>query len=152
MPGSSQASSGFGSTISIATYQISNGSIGTYAKVIQTIDLDSPAPEPGDIKVTNNDSPTGGNPNGCQEYMPGMTEPGELEFEAVYWKAAHQTQLMNKVGDGNIYAWKETFNDAAATICTFTGYLKQASITGKTENDALKGKVKIKLTGPVVWS
>lgn len=138
----SQFVKGFGSQISYAT--ITAGVAGTYTKVAQTVDLDSPTPEVGDIKITNNDSP-----NNSHEYAPGLIEPGDMDFEVVYVKTMHET-VLNMVGDGNIYSFQETFADSST--CTFTGYWKSAGVTGKTEDSALSGKLKIKLASKPVWA
>lgn len=133
---------GYGSTISIAP--IAGGTVGSYVAIAQTVDLNSPASEVGDVNITNNDSP-----NNTKESVPGMIEPGDLEFEVVYVKAQFQT-LAGYRGDGNIYSFKETFPDGA--VCVFPGYIKKLSLEGKTEDDALKGKITIKLNGKEVWS
>ena len=134
---------GFGSQIAYAT--ITSGNAGSYTMVAQTQDISSPEMEVGDVKTTNNSSP-----NNSHEYRPGLTEPGEVEFDVVYFKTGHQT-LLGMCGNGIIYAWQETFSDTPASICTFPGYVKSSKVEGKTEDDALKGKLKIKLTGPCVW-
>lgn len=138
----SQFVKGFGSSIAYAT--ITAGVVGTYTKVVQTVDVSSPMPEVGDIKVTNNDSP-----NNTHEYAPGIVEPGDVEYQCVYYKSGHET-LLGFVGNGIIYSWQETFADGST--CTFPGYLKSAGVEGKTEDDALKGKLKVKLTGAPVWA
>jgi hypothetical protein len=135
---------GFGSIIAQ-----SNASGGTYVKVAQSIDLDTPDTEIGKLKITNNDSPTGGNPAGAHEYAPGMTDPGALEFQVVFAKGQHEA-LMQEQGNGFIYWWKETFPDG--TVCNFPAYLAGCKITGKTEDEAVMGHIKLQLTGPALWS
>jgi hypothetical protein len=136
---------GFGSQIAYAT--ITSGTVGTYAIVAQTLDISSPMPEVGDIKITNNSSP-----NNTHEYgVGGLIEPGDTEYEVVYYKTGHET-LLNMCGNGVLYSWQETFTDTPASVCTFPGYIKSAGVEGKTEDDALKGKIKIKLTGAPIWS
>ena len=135
----------YGSIISYATFtNMSSGTVGTYNKVAQSVDLDSPLPEVGDINLTNNDSP-----NNTKEYFPGMVEPGDLDFDVVFFASAH-VPILNMVGNQIIYSWKETFTDG--TTCVFPGYVKSAGVTGKTENEALKGKIKVKLTGAAVYT
>ena len=131
----------YGSTISYAT--ITAGTVGSYTKVAQSVDIDSPVPETGDINVTNNDSP-----NNTKEYVSGMLEPGELDYDLVFFASAH-VAILQMAGNGVIYSWKELFTDG--TTCTFPGYVKSAGLTGKTENEVMKGKIKIKLTSGVTW-
>lgn len=137
----SSAAPGFGSTISY-----SNASNGTFTKIGQSVDLESPTTEVGDIKTTNNDSP--GN---SHEYLAGggLIEPGEVEFEVVYFKSLHST-IMALAGNGLNYFFKEVFPDG--TISTFPGYFKSVGIATKTEDQAMKGKFKIKLTTTAAYS
>ena len=139
----SQSVIGFGSTIKYAA--ITGGTPGSYTKVMQTVDISSPTPEVGDVKVTNNDSP-----NNSHEYaVGGLIEPGQVDWEVVFFASEHLT-LLQMNGDGIIRSWQELFPDG--TTCTFPGYVKSAGVEGKTENEALKGKVTVKITGPVVWA
>jgi hypothetical protein len=144
----SQYTVGFGSYISYATETVglgtSSSSTGSYTKIAQTIDLNSPMPEVGDIKITNNDSP-----NNTHEYAPGLIEPGTLEWEVVYVKSTFET-IYAFLGNNSIYSFQETFSDGS--VCTFSGYWKTLGVEGKTEDDALKGKMSIKLTSKPVWS
>lgn len=132
---------GFGSTISYAP--ITSGTIGTYVPIAQTIDLESPSPEVGDIKITNNQSP--GN---SHEYGPGLIEPGALEWQVVYVKSTFET-IYAFLGNGLIYSFKETFPDGAT--CTTTGYWKKLDVKTKTEDAAIMGTMGIKCCTPAVW-
>ena len=135
----SNASAGFGSIIA---YSTTSG--GTFAKIGQSIDLETPTTEVGEIKITNNDSPAN-----SHEYIPGMIEPGEMEFEIIYFKTMHEA-LLSLAGNNLIYWFKETFPDG--TISTFPGFFKSVGIATKTEDEAMKGKIKIKLTQAQVFS
>ncbi len=140
---------GFGSNISYGTLNATTGAIGTYLLIAQSIDINTPIPEVGDIKLTNNSSPTGGNPAGAHEYAPGMTEPGDVEWDVVYVKAKHEA-VNALVGNGLLYSFQEAFPDG--TIYTFPGYFKSAGIEGKTEDGALMGKMKAKAASPGAWT
>jgi hypothetical protein len=147
----------FGSNISFGSINLSTGTVGVYnsgagssaAHVMQTIDISSPSGSVGKIKITNNDSPAGGNPAGAHEYAPGMTEPGDVEYEVVYVKGKHET-LMQMQGNGISYSWQESFPDGS--ICTFVAFVESATVEGKTEDSALMGKVKLTLCSPAVWT
>ena len=142
----SNYTSGFGSSILMATTTYSGGAftVGTYVKVAQSKDLKSPEPEVGDIKITNNDSP-----NNSKEYRPGMIEPGETEFDWIYFPS-QQATLYATLGDGNIYGWKEVFPDGSN--CVWLGYIKKIGIETKTEDEAITGKVTIKAINKMVYS
>jgi hypothetical protein len=139
---------GFGSFISYAT--ITAGTPGTYTKITQTRDVNSPMSEVGDVKVTNNDSP-----NNCHEYAPGLIEPGDIEWDCVFTKTQFET-VSAFLGNGIVYSFKETFpvDSAAGTAptCTFPGYFKSIGVESKTEDEAVIAKFKVKLTGLPVWA
>jgi hypothetical protein len=146
-PGTTNSSftQGYGSSISYAatTYSAGVYSVsGSYTKIAQSMDLQSPEDEVGDIKITNNDSP-----NNSQEYRPGMLDPGEMDFELIYTPAEHLT-LHTICGDGNVYAFKEIFADGSNFV--WFGWVKKIGVETKTENEAVKSKVTIRTaTKPV---
>src|SRR4051812_47142549 len=117
---SSTATVGYGSIIAYST----DGS--SYTTVAQTVDLTGPEPEVGEINITNNDSPAN-----TKEYIPGMIEPGELEFEVVYKKAVCAA-LYAMFGDGIAYFWKETYPDGSTWV--FKGFLKKFGTETETED------------------
>jgi hypothetical protein len=135
---STDATVGYGSTIGYGT----DGT--TYTSVAQTVDLAGPEPEIGDVGITNNDSP-----DNTKEYMPGMIEPGEIEYDVVYKKDVCNT-LYTMFGDGTTYYWKETFPDGSTW--TFKGYLKKFGTETKTEDEAIKNTISIKLTNKPVFT
>jgi hypothetical protein len=133
---------GFGSTIAYAP--ITSGTVGTYVPIAQSIDISSPMPEVGSIKVTNNSSPSN-----SHEYGPGLVEPGALEWDVVYVKTTFET-IYAFLGNGLIYSFQETFPDGAT--CTVTGFWQKLGIEGKTEDDAIKGKMAIKCCTKAIWA
>jgi hypothetical protein len=144
---------GFGTSIAFATYNDSSGTpvIGTYTAIAQSMDVNSPSEEGGTIKITNNQSPGPSGGLARHEYAPGLVEPGDTEFDVIYYKSKHLV-VVQMANNGVIYIWQITFSDTPATLCTFTGFITGAPLSGKTEDDAMKGKIKIKVTGPVVWT
>jgi hypothetical protein len=135
----------YGSTISFAPITTTGGTstIGSYGKIGQSFDLDSPTAETGDIDITNNDSPAN-----TKEFLPGMLDGGSLEFSVKYSGTMHAS-LMGFAGNGNIYSWKEVFPDGSYVV--FPGYIKSATVGGKTEDGALEGKIGIRVTGASTW-
>lgn len=127
---------GYGSILSYAT--LTAGVAGSYTAIAQTVDLTGPDPEVGDINVTNNDSPAN-----TKEHAPGMIEPGTMDFELIYKKAV-TTTLYGMFGDGNVYGFKETYPDGSTWV--FQGYLSKFGMETKTEDQAIKNKITIKLT------
>lgn len=138
MPAST-ATVGYGS---ILAWSATEG--GTYAAIAQTRDLPGPEPEVGDVNITNNDSP-----DNTKEYIPGMIEPGELDFELVYKKAVCAT-LYGMFGNQVVYWWKETFLDGSTW--KFPGYLKKFGTETETEDKEIQNNVTIKLTGKPVFA
>lgn len=134
----STATKAFGSIIAFSLA----GSV--YTDIVQTVDLAGPSPEVGDIKITNNSSP-----NNTHEYMPGLIEPGELDFDIVYTKAQCAT-LYALLGDGNTYFWRETWPDGSKW--EFKGYVKGFGTEGETEDGKLTNSMKIKLTTKPVFT
>ena len=129
----SDATKAYGSVIAYSTTEN-----GTYTDIAQSVDLGGPSPEVGDVGITNNDSP-----DNTKEYMPGMIEPGELEFQLVYKKDQCAT-LYGMFGDDVVYWWKETYPDGSSW--KFAGYIKGFGTEGETEDGALMNNVTIKLT------
>ncbi len=116
----------------------------TWVKFAASIDLKGPEPEVGDVKITNNDSP--GN---THEYKPGMIEPGTQEFDVIYNKT-QAAAIYATFGDGNIYDYAEVYPDGAGW--TFSGYLKKFGTETKTEDEAIKNQITLKLTTKPVFS
>jgi len=136
---SSDATLGFGSQI----YK-KNGSDADFVKIAQSKDLNSPESEIAKVKITNNDSP-----NNSQEYVPGLIDPGSLEFEWIYTKA-QQAILYADWAARVAISWKEVFPDGSGW--TFTGFLTKISNETKTEDEAIMGKVSITLTTAAVFA
>ena len=123
---------GFGSNLAYSTDGTS------YTDIAQTVDLEGPSPEVGDVNVTNNDSPSN-----TKEYVPGMIEPGEQEFTVVYSKTVCAA-LYGMFGTGVIYFWRETYPDGSKW--EYKGYLKSFGTEAPTEDGAIMNTVSIKLT------
>jgi len=126
------ATVGYGSTLAFSTDDT------TYTPIAQTVDLNGPEPEIGDVKVTNNDSE-----NATHEHLPGLIEPGENEFKVVYAKAACNT-LYTMFGTRTVYWWKETYPDGA--FWKFKGYMKKFGTEAPTEDGAIMNTIGLKLT------
>lgn len=139
MPGT-DATLGYGSQL----YYRATGGSGTWTKFAQTVDLKGPEPEVGDVKITNNDSP-----NNTHEYKPGMLEPGTQDFDIVYDKTQCAT-LYALLGNGTLYDFAEVYPDSAGW--TYTGYVKKFATETKTEDEAIKNTVTLKLTTKPVFS
>lgn len=111
-------------------------------KVAQSVDLPMPEPETGDVKFTNNDSP-----DNTHEYMPGLIEPGEFEFDVVY-AADGYNSIYAKQMARTTHNWSEVFPDGSGW--TFRGYVKKCTGEAPTEDEAIKGTFTIKVTGKPV--
>jgi hypothetical protein len=135
---SSDATLGFGSQI----YQgLSADSIAN--KIAQSIDLKSPESEIPKVKITNNDSPAN-----SHEYIPGLTEPGETEFEWVYTKT--QQASLFALHDARTHChFKEVFPDGSGW--KFEGWISKVPVTTKTEDEAIHGTVTIILTSRALF-
>ncbi|HEV7299256.1 MAG TPA: phage tail tube protein [Tepidisphaeraceae bacterium] len=134
----STATKAYGSKIAVSATDAS------YVDIAQTVDLAGPSPEVGEISITNNDSP-----DNCKEYLPGMIEPGELEFEIVYEKE-QCADLYAMFGDDIVYFWRETYPDGSTW--KFKGFLKSFGTEGETEDGALTNTISIKLTSKPVYT
>lgn len=129
---SSKATKAYASIIAYSTDDV------TYVDIVQTIDLAGPSPEQGDIKTTNNSSPSN-----THEYMPGLIEPGELDFDIVYTKT--QANTLYGLFPGNpVYFWRETYPDGSKW--QFKAYVKGFGTEGETEDGKLTNTMKLKLT------
>lgn len=131
----SKYAAGFNSKVWYATNTA--GTAGTYTALAQTMDIKGPDSEVGDIKITNNDSPTN-----SKEYAPGLTEPGTMSWNLVYRDDAYAT-LLSMFGNLSTYFWKEVFSDGSTWVGI--GYIKKAPLVTKTEDEANTVEVEIKL-------
>lgn len=138
MPAST-ATKGYGSILAHATTFA-----GTYTAIAQTVDLAGPEPEVGDINVTNNDSPSN-----TKEYIPGMIEPGEQDFEVIY-KKAEAAILAGMLGDGIVYFWRETYPDGSKW--EYPAYMKKIGTEAPTEDGAIRNSITLKLTSKPVFT
>ncbi len=128
----SVASKGYGSTLGHSVDGVA------YTAVAQTVDLSGPEPEVGEVNITNNDSP-----DNTKEYLPGMIEPDELEFEVIYKKTQAAT-LYGLFGNGIVYFWQITYPDNSNW--KFKGFLNAFGTEAPTEDEAIRNTVGIKLT------
>ena len=136
----SNATKGYGSILAYSTPAVP----ATYIVVAQTVDLEGPSPEVGDIPITNNDSPAN-----TKEYMPGMIEPAEQDFQVVYTKA-QAASLYALFGDGLIYNWRETYPDGSKW--EYKGYQKRFGTEAPTEDGAIRNTITLKLTQKPVFT
>ena len=134
----SDATPGYGAQLGYGT----DGN--SYTSILQTVDLGGPEPEVGAVGITNNDSP-----DNTKEYMPGMVEPGEMEFEVVYKKSVCAA-VYALHGDGVTYFWKLTYPDGSHW--TFKGFVTTFGTEAPTEEGAMKNTVGIKLTNKPVYT
>jgi hypothetical protein len=72
-----------------------------------------------------------------------MIEPGTHELEVIYDKATI-AELYACMGDGNLYDFAEKYTDGAGW--TYSGYFKKLSVETKTEDEANKATIGIKVT------
>ncbi len=138
----SNATLGFGSQI----YKKASGDT-DFVKIAQSKDLKSPESEVAKVKITNNDSPT--SPGPSQEYIPGMIDPGDMEFDWVYVKAQQKILYAHWAGR-DIVQFKEVFPDGSGY--TFGGFITKVTNESKTEDEAISGKVSIALTAAAQFS
>ena len=129
----SNATKAYGASLHYST----NGT--TYTEIAQTVDLGGPEPEVGEIKITNNDSP-----DNTQEYIPGLIEPGDYEFQIVYAVNACAT-IYSLMDAQTVYYWRVTFPDGAKW--EFRGFVKGFGTEGQTDDGAIMTTMTIKLTG-----
>lgn len=136
---SSNATKAYGASLSYAPVFGSS----YYVPIAQTVDLGGPQPEVGEIKITNNDSP-----NNTQEYIPGLIEPGDYEFQIIYEKNACST-IYSLMDAETIYEWRVTFPDGAKW--EFDGFVKGFGTEGQTDDGVLTTTMSIKVTGKPVF-
>jgi hypothetical protein len=129
----STATVGYGSQLLYSTTEE-----GSYSAIAQTVDLAGPEPEIGEVNITNNDSA-----NATKEYLPGMIEPGEMEFEVIYKKDACNT-LYTMFSGRTVYWFKLAYPDGSYWI--FPGFLNSFGTEAPTEDEAIRNTIGIKLT------
>jgi len=133
------ATKGYGAVLYYGDSSTVAGST-TWTAVAQVRDITLPTVEADDIDVTNQDS-TGG----AREYIPGLIEGGECEFELLFKKSAVTAVyalLATQKG------WRVTVNDHATADSKweFDGYVK--SFGGEIPlEDPVMCSVTIKVTG-----
>lgn len=127
---------GFGSKL----YRSATGT-GTYTLIAQTKDLKTPETEVPAIKITNNSSP-----NNSQEYTPAnIREPGEIEYEAVYFATGFQTLWTDHTSiPATVAYYQEVFTDGSGQL--FQAWPMKVGVETKTENEANIAKFTLKLT------
>lgn len=115
----------------------------TYTAIAQTLDLKSPEPDTAKVKITNNDSP--GN---TQEYVAGLIDPGDSEFETIATPAQMAILYGYFTSRANMY-WKETYPDGSGW--KWIGFVSKIGEETKTENEAIHAKVSIANTGVALF-
>jgi len=92
-----------------------------------------------DIDISNFDSP-----DSAKEYIRGMIEPGELQFDAVYAEANVTTLTALLTNTSELLYWKVTFTDGS--WWGSCGYLKSISQEGGAD-DKITMRITAKLSG-----
>jgi hypothetical protein len=124
----------------------------TYTTVDGTVDISLPERELGATEITNDDSP-----NFHKDYIPGLYEPGKVNFTYRYTKtqfAALETiyQKANTAatrGDAT-KTWKVTLPDASTAV--FNGFLTSHNlpIDGGEDSPVVEGEIQV--IGLMTWT
>lgn len=128
----SQATKGYGSQL---YFNPSAAAPANFTKIAQSVDLKGPKPESGKINITNNDSPSN-----SKEYLPGMFEPGDVDFKIIHTPA--QGAALDALRQSQqIVWWAMIFPDGSGW--KWTGWVASVEDEGKTEDGVIEGSVMI---------
>lgn len=101
----------------------------------------------GDIEVTHL-----GSDDATKEFIPGLTDAGELSFSVNYLAAnAGHLGLWNDQFSRTTRNWKLVASNAAATTLSLRGYLKGLNLSVENEQ-AIQNQISVKLTSKPTWA
>ncbi|MGE5589201.1 MAG: hypothetical protein ACM3ZA_01020 [Bacillota bacterium] len=106
--------------------------------------------EADDVEIT-----TYASPDGFKEFMRGLVDAGEVEFEGIFTNDASQTALFTDLASGagpdKTKNWKIVLpGTPALATWSFAGYLKSFAVDPSSINDKIAFSGTIKVTGKPV--
>ncbi|MEV0843609.1 phage tail tube protein [Actinocatenispora sera] len=104
-------------------------------------EISGPGISRNSVEVTAHDSP-----DGYQEYVPGLKDPGEVELTVNYDPSKHDTFLADYDSD-EVHSYKITWPGSGATWA-FSGFLNNFEPDAPVD-DKLSAKIKFQVTGKV---
>lgn len=128
----------------LTTLQLSNGAspevYTTVAEVLRIGPIGSTAPE---VDVTNLDST-------AKEYIGGLGDGAQVEFECNWIKSTQQTTLRDAVGD--THNFKVTWSDSPNTVATFALVVLGFNMGETTPESQITASVTGRITGSITWA
>lgn len=122
-----------------------------WVTVAEQVTINGPSLASDDVEVTNHDSP-----NSAREYIPGLTDTGEVGLDGNFIPGAvTQQQLILDQQNRTVANWRIVLPDAEdiddRMKWWFKGYVKTLDFTYPTPTQMVINGT-IKLTGPAVFS
>jgi hypothetical protein len=135
----SNGNTGFGLKL---YYGTTAGTAGTAFAQIQ--DVSGPTESVNDVELTNNDSP-----DSCEEYIPGLTNGGEVSFDLVFNGSNHPQAIRGVSKVFTLVIPKSIATATQDTQVSWSGYVNNWGLEVPMKSAVLVKGVKIKVTGKV---
>lgn len=116
-----------------------------FGTVGDVVSIAGPAISKEEIEVTALDSAS-------KEFLGALDDPGEISL-ALNWNP-QDTEHVNLRSDAEgsvVRNYRVVWSDVSATTVTFAGEVMEFSLNTEA-NDAVKGSVRIKISGGLTWS
>lgn len=136
------AKPGIGTTLKVAN----TGSPITYTSIGEVKNVNGPNVSNEQIEVTNLDSP-----NNFKEFIGGLKDGGEIQFEMNWIKGAKQTQIRDDVVSATKRTYQISWPTSPATTATFSAFPTNFSMSAEP-NAAITASVTLKLTADITWA
>lgn len=136
------AKPGIGTALKVAN----TGSPVTYTAIGEVKNVNGPNVSNEQIEVTNLDSP-----NNFKEFIGGLKDGGEIQFEMNWIKGAKQVQIRDDVVSATKRKYQITWPTSPSTVALFDAFPTSFSMNAEP-NAAIVASLTLKLTGDITWT
>lgn len=125
--------------------QVSNGaSPQVFTTIAEVLNISGPSSSVEDIDVTNMDST-------AREYISGISDGGNVEFELNWIASAQQKTMRDDVEAGTARNYKVVFSNSPATIAAFNARVTACSFSAEP-NSQIRANATLKISGSITWT
>ena len=139
---SSAAKPGIGTTLKVRNA----GTPVTYTVIGEVKNVNGPNTSNEQIEVTNLDSP-----NNFKEFIGGLKDGGEVQFDMNWIKGAKQVQIRDDVVSATKREYQVSWPTSPATVAVFTAFPTAFGMTADPAS-AITSSITLKLTADITWT
>lgn len=136
------AKAGIGTTLKVGD----GASAEVFTLIGEVKNVNGPNVSNEQIEVTNLDSP-----NNFKEFIGGLKDGGEIQFEMNWIKGTKQTQIRDDVVSATLRNYQIVWPTSPSTTAVISAFPTSFAITAEP-NAAITASVSLKLSGDITWT